>query len=42
MRDDGGADAAVGIAHEFAEEICDHKNEGQHGERIKRPAGGPR
>ncbi len=33
---DGGADAAVGVAHELAEEICDHENEGQHGERIKR------
>ena len=33
---DGGADAAVGVAHELAEEVRDHKNERQHGESVER------
>ena len=32
---DGGADAAVGVAHESAEEICDHEDEREHGKRVE-------
>ena len=35
---DRGANAAVGVAHELAEEIGDHEDEGQHGEGIEREA----